>query len=171
MKIKFNNIRDLSDARYAASVMADFMGFGIGIEDELSASAIQEIIGWCSGPEIILEIADHVETDKITALMNTLPVSGIETTMVGFEKWKNTFDKPGFQWIINTNTEGNYYTHSNALIYRDKHFCHIAPSLNQASSIKNVEPWGISIGCFESVSTGIKDFSQWNDFFEALELL
>ena len=51
MLIKFNNIKDLSDARYAAAAMAEWIGFSVG---ELPIQQVQEIIGWCAGPKITL---------------------------------------------------------------------------------------------------------------------
>ncbi len=171
MKLKFNNIRDLADARYAAASMADYIGFRIGGQDELSASAIQEIIGWCAGPSVILEIADHVDIDKINALLNTLPVNGIETSEHRFAELKEAIAAPDLIWILNTDNTGDWISHSKSLLNRINHFSQVEPSAEMAESVAKTEPWGISLDCFESVSTGIKDFSDWNDFFEALEIL
>lgn len=171
MKLKFNNIRDLADARYASAAMADYIGFRIGGDDELSASAIQEIIGWCAGPAVILEIADDVDVVKINALLNTLPVNGIETSEQRFTELKAAIATPDFIWIVNAENAGNWFSHSKSLINRTNHFSRVEPSAETAESLAKTEPWGISIDCFESVSTGIKDFSDWNDFFEALEIL
>ena len=171
MKLKFNNIRDLADARYASAAMADYIGFRIGGEDELSASAIQEIIGWCAGPAVILEISDQVDLAKINALLNTLPVNGIETSEQRFTELKAAIAAPDFIWIVNADSAGEWFSHSKSLINRINHFSRVEPSADTAETIAKTEPWGISIDCFESVSTGIKDFSDWNDFFEALEIL
>ncbi|MFN4914211.1 MAG: hypothetical protein ACK5FT_02725 [Sphingomonadales bacterium] len=171
MKLKFNNIRDLADARYAAAAMADFIGFRIGSDDELSASAIQEIIGWCAGPAVILEISDQVDTAKINALLNTLPVNGIETSEHRFTELKEAIATPDLIWIVNTQNAGEWLSHSEFLINQNNLISKIEPSAEIAESVVKTEPWGISIDCFESVSTGIKDFSDWNDFFEALEIL
>lgn len=171
MKLKFNNIRDLADARYASAVMADFIGFRIGNEDELQPSAIQEIIGWCAGPAIILEISDYVDSAKINALLSTLPVNGIETSEQRYEELKKAIATPDLTWIVKTDNVGNWFAHSNSLKNQNSHFSRIEPSLEMAKDVAKTEPWGISIDCFNAVSTGIKDFSAWNDFFEALEIL
>jgi hypothetical protein len=171
MKLKFNNIRDLADARYAAAVMADFIGFSIGTEDELPASGIQEIIGWCAGPAVILEISDNVEIDKINALLNTLPVNGIEVSEKRFAALKDAIAATDLIWIVNTENTGDWLSHGESLLNRNHYFSRVKPSAEMAESITKIEPWGISIDCFNSVSTGIKDFSDWNDFFEALEIL
>jgi len=171
MKIKFNNIRDLADARYAAAVMADYIGFRIGGKDELPASVIQEIIGWCSGPAVILEVSDNVAIEKINALLNTLPINGIETSAARVEQLKSNFDAQGLVWVVNTDPSGDFYTHSETLKNQNNHLSKIKPTAEITKSVKTTDPWGVSIDCFESVSTGIKDFSDWNDFFEDLEIL
>ncbi|MEY4002150.1 MAG: hypothetical protein RIT07_192 [Bacteroidota bacterium] len=159
MKIKFNNIRDLADARYAAAVMADYIGFSIGDENELPTSNIQEIIGWCSGPEIILEVKNAAAIEKLKALLSILPVNGLEVSANDYPAIKEAFSEQNLLWIIDAKMNG------------DKEFINVSPNVEAAEKIKETDPWGISMDCFESVSTGIKDFSDWNDFFETLEIL
>lgn len=159
MKIKFNNIRDLADARYAAAVMADYIGFSIGDENELPTSTIQEIIGWCSGPEIILEVKNAAAIEKLKALLSILPVNGLEVSANDYPAIKEAFSEQNLLWIIDAKMNG------------DKEFIKVSPNVEAAEKIKETDPWGISMDCFESVSTGIKDFSDWNVFFETLEIL
>ena len=159
MKIKFNNIRDLADARYAAAVMADYIGFSIGDENELPTSTIQEIIGWCSGPEIILEVKNAAAIEKLKALLSILPVNGLEVSANDYPAIKEAFSEQNLLLIIDAKMNG------------DKEFIKVSPNVEAAEKIKETDPWGISLDCFESVSTGIKDFSDWNDFFETLEIL
>jgi hypothetical protein len=159
VKIKFNNIRDLADARYAAAVMADYIGFSIGDENELPTSNIQEIIGWCSGPEIILEVKNAAAIEKLKALLSILPVNGLEVSANDYPAIKEAFSEQNLLWIIDAKMNG------------DKEFIKVSPNVEAAEKIKETDPWGISMDCFESVSTGIKDFSDWNDFFETLEIL
>ena len=77
----------------------------------------------------------------------------------------------GLEWIVKLDHAGDFYTHSETLKNQNKHFSLVNPLAETAAVVMKTEPWGISIDCFESVSTGIKDFSNWNDFFEALEIL
>jgi hypothetical protein len=159
VKIKFNNIRDLADARYAAAVMADYIGFSIGDENELPTSTIQEIIGWCSGPEIILEVKNTAAIEKVKALLSILPVNGLEVSAHDHPAMKEAFSEQNLLWIIDAKMNG------------EDEFMKANPNAEAAEKIKETAPWGISMDSFESVSTGIKDFSDWNDFFEALEIL
>jgi hypothetical protein len=159
VKIKFNNIRDLADARYAAAVMADYIGFSIGDENELPTSTIQEIIGWCSGPEIILEVKHAIAIEKVKALLSILPVNGLEVSANDYPAIKEAISEQNLLWIIDSKING------------DKELVKVSPNSKAAEKIKETDPWGISMDCFESVSTGIKDFSEWNDFFEVLEIL
>lgn len=159
MKIKFNNIRDLADARYAAAVMADYIGFSIGDDNELPTSTIQEIIGWCSGPEIILEVKNAAAIEKVKALLSILPVNGLEVSAHDHPAMKEAFSDQNLLWIVEAKMHG------------ENEFVKISPNAEAAEKIKETSPWGISLDCFESISTGVKDFSEWNDFFEALEIL
>ena len=172
MKIKFNNIRDLSDARYAAAVMAECIGFAVGSDNDLPASTIQEIIGWCAGPDIILEIGPEATVQKIETLLNLIPVSGLEVEETAFSTLKAQFASQQLTWIVKTsNPIADAISHVPALVVAENTYCSVIPTTKTAEILMSNEPWGISIDCFESVSTGIKDFSEWNDFFEALEIL
>ena len=75
MKIKFNHIQDLSDARYAAAAMAEWIGFTVG---DLPLSQVQEIIGWCAGPKLTLELPNRDLKDMAISWCNILPVEAIE---------------------------------------------------------------------------------------------
>jgi hypothetical protein len=139
--------------------MADYIGFSIGDENELPASTIQEIIGWCSGPEIILEVKHAAAIEKVKALLSILPVNGLEVNANDYPSLKEAFSKYNLIWIIDAKMNG------------DNEFIKVSPNVEAAEKIKETEPWGISLDCYESVSTGIKEFGDWNDFFETLEIL
>ena len=80
-QIKFNNITDLADARFAASVMAELMGFSVGKAEDLSIPQIQEIINWCSGPKLTLELESTVTDSQVMTYCNALPVEAIECNL------------------------------------------------------------------------------------------
>lgn len=171
MLIKFNNIRDLADARYAASVMAEWIGFRIGGSEELSAAAIQEIIGWCSGPKVILELEPEVNHDKVQVLLDILPVDGLEVSAEHAQSWMNHFSGSDLEWIVRgAATAENCWTHRTDNIHGSRVINCIKPEDSAFELIQSGHVEAISLDCFPSESTGIKDFSQWNDFFDRLDL-
>jgi hypothetical protein len=174
MKIKFNNIRDLDDARYAAAMMAEWIGFTVGYEDSLPVGKIQEIIGWCAGPKLILELHENTREEQVESYLNVLPVEGLECSAELAFGLTERFDNEGMQWIINgtknIGESGRFFLH-NVENNSDKQ--HIKRVLNPGTELPDIldEPANaISLNCFESPRGALKDYSAWNDFFDALEL-
>lgn len=172
MKIKFNNIRDLADARYAAAMMAEWIGFETGGEKDLSAAEIQEILGWCSGPTVVLEVKPGASHEKIAGLIELLPFAAIEAPASELELLKNRFGQHIKEWIaVGDGLNTKDLLHSNRLQSAERVICRIEPESTQVAEVEANQPFAISLDCFESVSTGIKDFDVWNQFFENLGLI
>ena len=172
MKIKFNNIRDLADARYAAAMMAEWIGFEIGGENDLSASEIQEILGWCSGPVVVLEVKTGASDDKIQALIELLPFTVIEASGDMINYLKNRLGNSIEQWINNSSTEANAdFWHTQKIVSTSNTICRVNPEKNSAQEINSIEPFAISLDCFDAQSKGMKDYEVWNCFFEDLGLV
>jgi phosphoribosylanthranilate isomerase len=53
-RVKVGNITSLSEARYCAGMGVDFLGFRLG-KNGLTGQAYQDIIGWISVPNLVLE--------------------------------------------------------------------------------------------------------------------
>lgn len=154
MKIKFNAIQDLSDARYASAVMADWIGFSVDGETSISIEKVQEILGWCSGPKLALEVSELTDLNKIKSWMDILPVDGIECTKSVRHELESSIDIDGIEWI-ETGVD----------------FTRIKANSDSAQLLKINPVDSISIDCQVEIETGRKDYSQWNDFFEELEIL
>lgn len=166
-KIKFNNVQDLSDARFAASAMAEWVGFSISGDKALSAESIQEIISWCSGPKLILETSNE-SIEKINSFLDVLPVNGIECSPVRFQELKTAF--PDVQeWIVSGEDSMGQISHS-ANWQLHAHINTITPSSEMAQLILKENPFGFSINCEKETEIGKKDLSIWHDFFEELDL-
>jgi phosphoribosylanthranilate isomerase len=62
ISVKIGNVTNLSDARYAAGMGVDYIGFNIdmGSEYYITASTFNEINNWISGIDIIGEIGANV---------------------------------------------------------------------------------------------------------------
>ncbi len=149
--IKFNHVQDLGDARYAAAALADYIGFSIDGDFAISPQAIQEIIGWCAGPKVILEIHDSPNFEQIESWLNILPIDGIQCKEDQLSVTQNQFPDVGI-WM----TFHDYTT--------------VVTSPESADEIIESKQLPFSITCFKETETGKKDYSEWNDFFEKLEI-
>lgn len=172
MLLKFNNIQDLSDARYAAAALAEWIGFRVGGDSDLSAGAIQEIIGWCAGPRVVLEVLPGTPAERVAGLLDVLPVDGIECSPSGYDSLKAAFGDRIREWIITGEAaQEGVISHVDNLSAADQTICRINPANITAGEIESAMPWAISLDCYPSASTGIKDFSAWNDLMEGLNIL
>jgi hypothetical protein len=149
--IKFNHIQDLGDARYASAVLSDFIGFSIDGEFSITPQVIQEIIGWCAGPKLILEINQSPNFEQIESWLNILPIDGIQCSQENLDEIKNQFPDVGI-WLT----------------FND--FISVKTSPESANEILEINTLQFSINCFKESETGKKDYSEWNDFFEKLEI-
>jgi len=149
--IKFNHIQDLGDARYAAAALADYIGFSIDGDFAISPQSIQEIIGWCAGPKVILEINDSPNFEQIESWLNILPIDGIQCPQEYLSKIQKQF--PDLEiWMA----------------FDD--FTSVETSPKSAEEILDSNQLQFSINCLKETETGKKDYSEWNDFFEKLEI-
>lgn len=169
MLLKFNNIRDLSDARYAAAAMADWIGFGVGKPDSLSAAAIQQIVGWCAGPALILEIGRGIGSEVVASMLKVLPADGLEVEAEDYERLNRELNLNGLQWLVKGNeAKDGSIGHGTDLKYVEKLMVCVNPEQVQASVVMAAEPWAISVDCVPGNDGALKDFDHWNRFFEEL---
>lgn len=167
-KIKFNHVQDLSDARFAASAMAEWIGFAIVGPHAMNADAIQEIISWCSGPKLILEVGD-ASIDKINSFLDVLPVNGIECDADRIAEFNNALPDVSEWIVLGDAPSGSHPSHS-AQWQPNKHITEITLSAANVARILGNKPYGFSLNCEKETEIGKKDLSQWYDFFEALDL-
>lgn len=165
MLLKFNNIRDLSDARYAAAAMAEWIGFSVGKEDSLSVGKIQEIIGWCAGPKIVLEMDADSDATLLQSYLSVLPVDAIETTQQGKDIFSNIAAHLDF--IVLGNPQSNILTH-NAEFSPNEHITNVTQWLQKPNWVIEKNPWAISVDCVNSPDPALKSYDEMSDFFEVL---
>lgn len=166
-KIKFNQVQDLSDARFAASAMAEWIGFSIDGPHAVDAGLIQEIIGWCAGPKLILEVGDAPIT-KINSFIDVLPVDGIECAQDRIIELKSALPDIT-EWIVLGNQYPDCITHSTEW-HQNQHIVLLEPNIQNAHNIIEKNPMGFSLNCQKEAEIGKKDLSHWHDFFEQLDL-
>lgn len=172
MKIKFNNIQDLSDARYAAAAMAEWIGFTIGV---LPIAKVQEIIGWCAGPKLILELNQEADLDTIKSWVTILPVDGFECNNAQKELLTQEFPEANqWDWILTDSQdlpeENHQYSHSSAELNKTNHIVNISEYVNNPSIPASFNWGNISVNCYPEEEVGMKNFDNLTDLFEKLEI-
>ena len=166
-RIKFNAIRDLADARFAASVMAEWMGFSVGKPTDLSIPQILEIYNWCSGPKLTLELYNNLDLEIVMTYCNALKVEAIECNRTQKEELEGKLQN--IEYILSEGDLG--LTH----LSKGASANNIEPLHNlSADDVLNSDIEQFSITCFnakEDQEAGEKDFTEFYDFFEALGVL
>ena len=183
MKIKFNNIQDLSDARYAAAAMAEWIGFTV---DALPIAKVQEIIGWCAGPKLILEVNPIIDIETIKSWITILPTDGIECPENMINTLLSIFPESSqWDWIIQCNESENisikkpsdstylhYTSTSNAKTQSnpDQTIFNISEFITNPDIIIQNGWENISINCQKEEVTGMKNFDNVTLLFEKLDI-
>ena len=161
MKIKFNNVQDLSDARYASAAMAEWIGFTVG---EIPLAQVQEIIGWCAGPKLTLELTDQNQKETAISWCTILQVDAIECMAIDLEFWQENIPNENIEWLSKNNNITTVIGESSTAIHKvDLH-------LHTAQDIKNQNHEAISLDCKKESVVGMKNYDLWNDLLETLEI-
>ena len=161
MLIKFNHIKDLSDAHYAASAMAEWIGFAVG---ELPIQKVQEIVGWCAGPKITLEVMDIQALETVKSWCDLLPVDAIECPEDQYNFWAQHLSS-SYQFILNQSANLAIDT-GNPPVKITK----VNPKIQTAEEIKALNLEAISLDCEKEIEVGMKNYDLWNDLLETLEI-
>ena len=83
LKIKINNVNNLSDARYCAGMQADYLGFTVVAASDgyTDASAYKDITQWIEGPQCVLECED-LSAEALGRLLPHYEAGCVETTQI-----------------------------------------------------------------------------------------
>lgn len=89
LKIKINNVNNLSDARYYAGMQVDCLGFNVVSSSPhyVHKQAYQEITRWINGPDLVIE-CEAMDKEALQAVLHQYPspphiTQCIEVTQVG----------------------------------------------------------------------------------------
>ncbi len=191
MKIKFNQIQDLNDARYASAALSEWVGFTL---NQLPIGKVQEIIGWCAGPKLTVELTQSNNLETAISWCTILPVNALECAAEEFDFWHTHIPNPQQyeQIVSSTHTQAfisfanhpnnNVYFHLHALNIEDVHsFLKLVPNqenaivnvrnlLNEAQQIVDLGLCGISINCEPEIILGEKNFEKITELFELLDI-
>jgi hypothetical protein len=168
-RIKFNHVQDLNDARFAASALAEWVGFAIDGPNAIAIEQIQEIIGWCSGPKLILEVHE-ASIEQIETYINILPVNGIECSTHRLNDLKKAFSDLT-DWIVTGESKDvdSIIRHSSDWGQKN-HLTRMGLTKNSSKEILKHKPEGFSLDCEKEIELGKKDLTLWHDLFEELEI-
>ena len=84
LRVKLGNVTNLSDARYAAGMGVESLGFNVSENSDLPPEQVSEIVNWVSGVDIIGELEnsqkpaagftfDYLQTSNIDLLSSEQP--------------------------------------------------------------------------------------------------
>lgn len=194
-QIKLGGVNNLSDARYAAAVGINYIGFNFNPSNPAYIPPIKakEIIDWTSGSHIVGEFGeqDIEEIQTIAELLNIdiielendlLPdeITSFELPIIKKMSLAD-FDKQMFQQLIEAYSEkvqGFHFTQWEGLLtknpdllrlVKEQVFLDLNPRLeNWKNILAELKPFGIHLSGENEEKTGIRDFDELNDLIELL---
>jgi|GEM_PF-246836 len=195
MRIKFNRIQDLNDARYASAALSEWVGFAI---NELPIGKVQDIIGWCAGPKLTLEL-NHTELlETAISWCTVLPANALECPISQFDFWYgNIPNSDKYEWILSDNNADSFLNFSttaelsfvfhlitNSLTKAEQELntwnsqqsttenllINASEWLNQPREIKNLNASGLSIDCTPEIILGEKNYDTITELFEQIDI-
>jgi phosphoribosylanthranilate isomerase len=199
IKVKLSGVNNLSDARYAAAVGIDYVGFCFDSANTRSIAPIKakEIIDWISGSytvaefgsqsiDEIIDIADLLVVD-VVELENTLLPDELKEIGKPLIKKMKIEDYPSdlleqelksYQQVVDA-----FLLYSNQV--PEPYSCEYLKSLSQSfkiiwgfdissatanNIIDSIAPYAISIVGGDEERVGVKDFDTIADILEAIEV-
>lgn len=189
--VKVGSISNLSDARYAAGMGVDMLGFCFNpaSPDYISIEKFKEIIGWVSVPTVVAEMSG-LSYDEILKLATEerfeLIETDIETTkrlpeQIDFKivlKLEDTFDSSGVQIISEHSSKLAYISISESLLNRLSELPAQIPILlcsnvgaRQLQTLLDMYPiQGLALKGGQESKVGFKDYEELADVLEMLQL-
>ncbi|MBL7872624.1 MAG: hypothetical protein JNM78_13490 [Cyclobacteriaceae bacterium] len=184
-KVKAGNITNLSDARYCAGMGVDWLGFPANAIDP---KTFAEITAWVSGPQFVLEIANHslLEEYQVEFIqINCKEIAKTSTNSkarlivtLAFADWDTSKEligknKDRIEFLLITHLAGDNQRDSEIIksmsdlvdVYID---LDSAPySLDDVLTFKIA---GINISGNQELKPGLKDYAELADVLEQLEV-
>ncbi len=176
--LKFSNISNLSDARYAAGMWADFIGFCFDPSSPsyLEPSKAKSIISWVSGPTLVAEFGDQpIEwildfSTQLSIQVVQIPASYKDLTI--FEKGLKTIvmvdDKTSYPTIDKADIliTGNMEVYQYLIDLTEKPVIFQTQSLQEDAS----DFRGLSISGQVEDHPGTRNQGEWTEYLEKFEL-
>ncbi len=185
LSVKIGDVTNLSDARYAAGMGVDYIGFNIDTSTDyfVNASIFKQIVNWVSGVGIIGEVGNNLPSDEdfspyLTETTNPLlandnavfriKATGLSVSQLGEIMESNL----ALFYVIELRPEqiksaSKELAHlcSNYPVYLSTTFCEAL--LEQ--TVTSIKPKGIEIKGGQEDQPGFKDYEGIADVLEWLE--
>jgi hypothetical protein len=172
MQLYFYSLQNLTEARFAASLYPDFLGFNLSLTQEnyISPIELSKILPWLSGSEIIAQFYDEPYAE-IALIMQMLELKHVEVP----------FDYPHVEALRN-----DYIIHSqngkadwavsgrNSLIANAKNDVFVEVDGTTSEILLQIEQNSldkIAIKGRKESAPGMADVGDWVDLMEALGVL
>ncbi|MBU6324716.1 MAG: hypothetical protein KJS92_04445 [Bacteroidetes bacterium] len=178
LKLKFNSIRTLSEARYAAAVLADYVGFRMdpAHAETLGAAQIQGIIAWINGPVCTGEFTEGLSRESIQDSISVLGMEAVEGTPEQDLQlpWILPFH-PGIRpasphSILHASSVEQYLQHKQEYPAESLWMVNITHAdPNETEWLRREQPYAVSIDGMGEEAPGMADFSLWDRWMDALE--
>jgi|GEM_PF-245461 phosphoribosylanthranilate isomerase len=192
IKIKASSIANLTDARYFAAMMVDYMGYQLDLshDERLSAAEFHGIKAWVEGPEIVAQVGktpkslfaevysaedyqwvscdiDNRDYDDSKVIAEFRPKSIQDLAHQTFQTGQI------YQLHLEDIPEQTLYQGALLSELCAQHQVFIsAPSLEQniRTLIEDIQPYGIDILGGAEEKVGFKSYEELDVFFEHLEI-
>lgn len=189
LSVKIGDVTNLSDARYAAGMGVDYIGFNINTASEnfVTPKTFTEIVNWISGIDIIGEVGKNTPNNLeeypafLTETTNPVNLKNSEDIIFRIDakglsaqeiKLAFTVTQNPLFWIVETtpeqlNNESAFFTDLCA-----SHPIYIATTFNESileKVINTIKPKGIEIKGGLEDQPGFKDYEGIADVLEWLE--
>lgn len=196
-QIKLGGVNNLSDARFAAAVGINYIGFSFNPSNPAYIPPIKakEIIDWTSGSHIVGEFGeqDIEEIQTISELLN-IDIIELENDLLPDELGSfempiikkislKDFNPEMFSQLINAYTgkvqSFHFYDWEHLLIkntgllkeVKEQVFIDLNPNLENWKAIfAEINPFGIHLSGENEEKTGIRDFDELNDLIDQLSV-
>lgn len=174
--LKFSSVTNLSDARYAAGMWADFIGFSFdpASPDYIEPARAKEIAGWINGPLVTGEFGNQPK-EWIEDFIKGIPLHAIQLP-AGYEDLSvKDFNLPILLWVEDA-VQTPMMEHAKCLITNNSSLIEPLKSITDLSVIYQAkETSAISdIGQYEGIafqgknetSPGIRNQDDWTALLE-----
>ncbi len=187
LSVKIGDVTNLSDARYAAGMGVDYIGFNIDVcsDNFITASKFKEITNWISGVGIIGEIGESIPSNQdefisyltettSASLLTNKSVYKIDARNLSMQYIKQALSqeiKPLFYILILTPAQIDKFTSDLTMLCAKKDV-YISSSFTKPLLeiiINQIQPKGIEIKGGLEDQPGFKEYDDIADVLEWLE--
>lgn len=175
--LKFSSITNLSDARYAAGMWADFIGFNFDPNSPLyiDPNQAKSIIGWINGPSVVGEFGSQplewISDFAKQLQFNVIQIPSNYSDLSIFDKGFKTIVRVASLEDSNCIEKADVLLTNDIVIYEELKARYKQPCILEIKSFEedaNVLD-GISIVGETELVPGTRNQSAWTDYLEQFE--